>query len=208
MLMSIIERNKYFGKESYVVFADAVKCFDKLWLEDGIRELIEAGMRVEDAAMIYKMNEKADIVVQCPAGKTDAINAENTVRQGTVFGPILCAVSTDKINTIGERIKSSIGPNLEVGALVFMDDIASIGDKTKAEETIRSRRRLETQKKFTFSQEKSAYLIANGTSQSEKLETRSLIRNYNASVEAGAAPGATCAHFRARHPRRWTRARR
>lgn len=172
MLMSIIERNKYFGKESYVVFADAVKCFDKLWLEDGIRELIEAGMRVEDAAMIYKMNEKADIVVQCPAGKTDAINAENTVRQGTVFGPILCAVSTDKINTIGERIKSSIGPNLEVGALVFMDDIASIGDKTKAEETIRSMRRLETQKKFTFSQEKSAYLIANGTSQSEKLETR------------------------------------
>ena len=33
------------GKYTYVVMADAEKCFDKLWLEDCLVDMAEAGMR-------------------------------------------------------------------------------------------------------------------------------------------------------------------
>ena len=168
-LLSIIERNTYLNKETYIIFADAVKCFDKLWLDDGIRELVEAGVDSADAAMIYKMNEKATVIVQCPAGETAAFDIKQTVRQGTVFGPLLCAVSTDRMNSIGESLASSLTPALEVGALIYMDDITSAGDIRTAGKAVASLRKLEEMKKFTFSQDKSGYMITNQRKGSAKL---------------------------------------
>ena len=34
LIMAIIDENKKLGKDTYMIFADAEKCFDKLWLED------------------------------------------------------------------------------------------------------------------------------------------------------------------------------
>jgi len=52
--------------DTYMVFADAEKCFDKLWLEDFIVDLVEAGMIEREAMMVYIMNEQARIIVEHP----------------------------------------------------------------------------------------------------------------------------------------------
>ena len=50
------------------------------------------------------------------------------VKQGTIFGPKLCSVATEKINGIGEEILTHIIPELTIGVPVYVDYILGIGD--------------------------------------------------------------------------------
>ena len=86
---------------TYLTFTDAEKCFDKLWLEDGINELWRLGTNIRDCIMIKRMNEVARIVVQTSLGPTREIHVEKIVRQGTVYGPQICISSMDKVNLLG-----------------------------------------------------------------------------------------------------------
>ena len=42
---------------------------------------------------------------------------DSAVRQGTVWGPTMCAVVTDKINSINSRTYTMIGPDVEIKSL-------------------------------------------------------------------------------------------
>ena len=57
------------GKKTYIVFGDAVKCFDKLWLKDALVELYKAGCSPEDVVMMYEMNKDTEITIVTPVGK-------------------------------------------------------------------------------------------------------------------------------------------
>ena len=63
-----------------MVFADAEKCFDKLWLEDCIADTVGKGVREREAALIYKMNENARIKVMTPCGETKEIQKKKIVK--------------------------------------------------------------------------------------------------------------------------------
>ena len=53
---------------------------------------------------------------------TDQFTTQNTVKQGTTFGPIICCAETDRVNKINERVSAMYGPELEIDMPVFMDD--------------------------------------------------------------------------------------
>ena len=74
---SVIERNKYMGTPTYVFYADAEKCFDKLWLDDAIIELWRRGTNIRDAMIIREMIRRAEIVVHTPVGDTEEIICED-----------------------------------------------------------------------------------------------------------------------------------
>ena len=118
---SIMERNRTQNKLTYMMFVDAVKCFDKLWLKDGMLELERNGMPEHDVMMIYEMNKTSNIVVKTPNGVTDQFTTQNTVKQGTTFGSIICCAETDRVNEINERVAVLYGPKLEIGMPVFME---------------------------------------------------------------------------------------
>ena len=81
VLLAIIERNTYLNKSTYLTFADAEKCFDKLWLEDGIKDLWTSGMKTRDYMAIKRMNETAKAIIETPIGMTEEILLKNLVRQ-------------------------------------------------------------------------------------------------------------------------------
>ena len=90
------------GTGEYLTFMDSEKCFDKLWLLDGIGDLWRCGTDVRTYIMIKVMNEKAKETVQSPAGETEPFELDNIVRQGTVYGPQICIASMDNINRSGK----------------------------------------------------------------------------------------------------------
>ena len=49
VVLSVVERNTYLNKTTYLTFADVQKCFDSLWLDDGIKDLWMCGVDVRDA---------------------------------------------------------------------------------------------------------------------------------------------------------------
>ena len=116
-------------------------------------------MRKWEVYMLYEMNKESHIVIETTVGMTDSITVHEIVKQGTIFGPEVCSVATEKINGIGEEMSTHITPELTIGAPVYVDDILEIGDCKTVEKGIRNTRRLEEDNKFRFSIKKSKYMI-------------------------------------------------
>ena len=83
------------------------------------------------------------------------------VRQGTIFGPVLCCVNSVKINEVGERVVMYITPEISIGALAYVDDIMAAGSKDTVEKIGNKLRTMEKEKKYTFNNAngKSHYMI-------------------------------------------------
>ena len=160
-LDAVIGYNKSIGCETYILFADAYKCFDKLNLKDCICDISEI-IGPTEAYELYNMNRKGTATIKTPVGKIPNITADNIVRQGTIPGPKLCAVNTDKINKIGKKCYTFIGPRIVIEMMIFMDDIQH--PTTNVENIISAANNLqqfENTKGYTFSIEgtKTAILI-------------------------------------------------
>ena len=93
--------------------------------------------------IIKKMNEEAKITIQTPVGNSKEIVVKNIVRQGTVYGPQLCAVTMSRVNDIGKRALTFYGPDLVLLPTQFVDDISSAGSVRCVNNTIYNCRRLE-----------------------------------------------------------------
>ena len=128
---NVIEDYRERGENLYLLFADLEKCFDKLHLKDCIIEVVEAGVPVEEAIFIYEMNRDIEAEVDTPVGLTNKIHIEEAVRQGTVLGPPLCGVSTNRINKMGKN-GGIILNKTEIQCPIFVDDIIGMGGKSRS----------------------------------------------------------------------------
>ena len=158
-LDAVIGYNKSIGCETYIMFADAYKCFDKLNLKDCVCDISEI-IGPTEAYELYNMNKEGTATIKTPVGEIKNVVADNIVRQGTIPGPKLCAVNTDKINKIGKKCYTFIGPRVQVEMLIFMDDIHHA--TTKVENITRAATNLqqfENTKGYTFSVDKTKTAI-------------------------------------------------
>ena len=84
---------------------------------------------------------------------------EEIVRQGTIYGPILCGVTTDKVNSCNKKVITHYNTETEIETMTYVDDICGVGSKGNVEQIIDNCIELEMKKKMTFSTEKSQYMI-------------------------------------------------
>ena len=131
--MAIMDNNRRMKKNTYLVMADAEKCFDRLWLKDCLVHIHEAGMRGREVNLIQEMNKRAMIVVDTLAGQTEAIEVKEIMKQGTVFGPQLCCVNSVKVNKMSSKTVTCITPEIKLEAMVYVDDIIGAGEKEHIE---------------------------------------------------------------------------
>ena len=103
-------------------------------------------MHEKEVMLIYELNRKADIVIETPVRMTENITVTEIVKQGTVFGPKLCCVSTEKINRIKYLVSTYITPELGTGVLEYVDNILGIGSVKTVERVIRNTREMEVKK--------------------------------------------------------------
>ena len=167
-ILAVIERNQSLKRDTIVLFADAIKCFDKLWLKDCVSDMLKDGLREREALMVLEMNKKARIEMATPFGKTEELKKERIVKQGTILGPIMCCSSTAKVNTIGRKTKTVITPEANIEALIYVDEIGAAGTVKSIEEVGKNLALMEEVKGFTFSKEKSNYMIVKGKRRAEK----------------------------------------
>ena len=160
-LNAILDYNSFIGSETYTIFADAYKCFDKLVLKDCVSDMWRIVGPV-DAYEMYKMNAKGRVCLKTPVGEVEGIVANEIVRQGTIPGPKLCCVNTDQINRIGRKCITYIGPRIKVETLGYVDDLQNSSSNTRNLQNCVSNLRLfEDTKGYTFSvdKKKTAVLI-------------------------------------------------
>ena len=172
VLNAIIDYNIFINSETYVFFADAYKCFDKLDLKTSLIDLYEI-LGAHEAKLLYDMNKKANITIKTPVGETKPIQVKEITKQGTLYGPILCDINTDKVNKIGTKNISTIGPNIECEASIYVDDIEHAGSHINiTERAAMNCRSMEEMRKFTFNNEveKTAFMILKPKKKSKNIE--------------------------------------
>ena len=153
IVSAIIDQRRIEKSKTYMFFADTVKCFDQLWLQDCMIELAKLGYNKNDLEILYKLNETAQFKINTPYGDTENIETKEVVKQGTTYGPIMCCASIARVIEIGEKVICKYG-NIKIGIPVFMDDIAAIRDADTKGKALRNCRKMETEKKNTIQAKK------------------------------------------------------
>ena len=54
------------------------------------------------------------MTIETPVGRTESVTIKNIVKQGTVYGPPICAATIDKINEVGYQTVSHYGPRVQI----------------------------------------------------------------------------------------------
>ena len=64
VLQAAIDYHRYIGTDMYVLFGDAEKCFDKLWLDDCLNEVYMINVNLAEISLIEKMNSDIKAIVE------------------------------------------------------------------------------------------------------------------------------------------------
>ena len=83
-----------------VQLQDAVKCFDKLWLQATTNSLYEADMTNNMLNLLYSENEHARVAVKINQQLTKRITVKNVEMQGSLWGSLKCTTLLDTLNEI------------------------------------------------------------------------------------------------------------
>ena len=82
---------------------DIEKCFDALWLEDSMNDLVDTlppSSRDDKVALIYEANRTNKVAVNTAVGQTERVDISCIVMQGGTWGPMQCS---NTIDTIGKK---------------------------------------------------------------------------------------------------------
>ena len=58
VIMAIMDNNRRLKQKTYIIYADAEKCFDKLWLKDCLVDIYQLGLRAKETAILFEMKQK------------------------------------------------------------------------------------------------------------------------------------------------------
>ena len=127
-------------------------------------------MPIEEAIYVYEMNRNIKAVIDTPHGRTEEIQIDEAVRQGTIFGTTMCGVSINRINKMGRPDPLILHESIEIECPIFVDDISGMGKATRIENIGEKMAGLETTKKVQFNnnKDKTEYLIQKNSK--EKIE--------------------------------------
>ena len=64
IINTIIENQRAQNLNTYMFFADAIKCFDKLWLKDCLLEMYNFGYDSNTLNILYEMSKETDIIIR------------------------------------------------------------------------------------------------------------------------------------------------
>ena len=115
---------------------DVMKCFDKMWYEDTLNDLWDIQVQDDKFCLIAKLDEKCEVVVKTPCGRTENFNLFKNVLQGSVFGPLKCSVQMDTLGRDALRTGCGIFKYrgvVDIPALAMIDDVlglATCGDNS------------------------------------------------------------------------------
>ena len=101
---AIIEKQSKDHKNTYILYADAEKCFNKLWLKDSLIEMAQIRYNKNDIKMLYEISKTTEVVVDTAIVNTECIEISKPVKQGSICEPTLCCATTAKVNDVGEKV--------------------------------------------------------------------------------------------------------
>ena len=121
-----------------------------------------------DFKILYEINKKAEIIVDTTVGQTESISIKEIVKQGSIFGPIMCCATTSRVNNIGETVQYSYR-KVDIGMSVYMDDIAAGGGIAEIRKGIRNCAKMEKEMNMRYGPKKVKYMMVKTGKEGEEI---------------------------------------
>ena len=126
LVKSCIDHACYLNAPIYMTVYDFEQCFDALWLEESIVALWNLGIRDETLSIIYEMNKQTMVKVKTPYGTCEGFSRPTVVKQGTVFGPVICSTSTAVFVHRNREARGFQIGNMSINTVILVDDVGNI----------------------------------------------------------------------------------
>ena len=126
------------------------------------------GYNRNNIKILYKMNNKAEIIVDTRVCQTESIIIKEIVKQRSIFGPVICCATKSKVKNIGKTVQYSYG-KIDIGMLDYMDDIAAEGEIAEIRKGIRNCVKMEKEKNMTYGLKKTKYMMVKARKEREEI---------------------------------------
>ena len=79
---------------------DVERCFDALWVDECISDVYDAGLDNDKLVLLYLENQNARISIKNQERKSERMEINNIIMQGTVWGSLMCTATMDKLSQL------------------------------------------------------------------------------------------------------------
>ena len=160
-----MEEAKHENEEITMVYFDIMKCFDKMGLKEAMKELWMKGIKRKHWRLIYKMNENNTMIPLTELGKCKEVEVEEMIKQGSVLGAVISAITIDSLTRIIEENDNcwAIGET-RLNPLLFQDDIFAANKTKELEETVKTIEAFQNLKRLQFHKDKTKKSFLSGKS--------------------------------------------
>ena len=95
-------------------------------MKECLNDLYEAGLKSSNLNLIYEGNKECLLSVKTPNGQTNRIQIKEIIMQGSVWGPLCCTSTMDKI---GKKAYTTGTPLYTYKGLVAIPPLGMIDDE-------------------------------------------------------------------------------
>ena len=110
-----------------VLFIDINKqCFDSIWLDEATNDLYDSGVQSRNLNLLYEGNKKTRMCVETSYGKSERVELNKVVMQGSVPGGMFCSNQLSKLcnKMYREGNVYMYAEKIPIPPLAMVDDIA------------------------------------------------------------------------------------
>ena len=108
---------------------DIEKCFDALWAQECINDLFDAGLQNDKLPLLFLESRNGNCAVKVNNAKSNRVDIDNIIMQGTVWGSLFCTATMDKLGQLmynNSNLVYKYKGVVDTPCLGMVDDILSI----------------------------------------------------------------------------------
>ena len=88
---AVVHEAQETNEEIDIQFTDIKQCFDSVWLDEATNDLYNSGVKSRNLNLIYAGNKKTRMCVETHFSRSQRVQLNNVVMQGSVLGGIICS---------------------------------------------------------------------------------------------------------------------
>ena len=125
---AVIQEAQETNEEIDIQFTDIKQCFDSVWLDEATNDLFNSGVRSRNLNLIYEGNKKTRMCVETHFGRSERVELNNMVMQGSVLGGTICSNQIAKLSNkmYEEGVVYMYKNKVPIPPLAMVDDIAAV----------------------------------------------------------------------------------
>ena len=111
-------------------FTDIKQCFDSIWLDEATNDLYDSGVKTRSLNLLYEGNRKTRMCVETQFGRSERVELNKIVMQGSVPGGMICSNQLSKLcnKLYNEGDVYMYRGKIPIPPLAMVDDIAAISE--------------------------------------------------------------------------------